>query len=742
MQLSEIIMSSYDKNHDGDVSSTTFPIRRHSIPATFKSTSTFLSKNEVAFPPIYSGQKEKVESINKSSCITSYLTDQERSLSPHKKRTQRHVYIDYSNVPPTQQDRKSYANKSRYYKNNHTDQIVLHLPASKEDEITNIDVGKITGAESLSCQPCEQKDEVMIQDGRSQEEEDVLDPQIFKRRGRGNALSLLASPYTPPRDEMPNIHTTSNNIDDGRFIGFMGTNFPARLHDLISKPSFATSPNKKAETDHISSVINWLPHGRSWVVYDVNNFMKSVARTHFNVTQYKSFVRQVNGWGFKRITNDGPDAGSYYHELFLRDMPHLIKYMRRDGKSKSYRAAKSNSSPSSTSNPLNTELANYSKERTIQIKDKTNPDLAAISKKYPIPNHYIVVENKSDASSRSEEKGGRYISSDPRASVQSRRSSWPFALNIHHHQLISESDRGNDDRLEDFSLPQSKKAKSSDNFSTLALSQRCPRQEHVENNQNTLFSLPVPKQQQENQALPYSSPVSSSLPFADTNVIQQCTCSASTACDACSRFPTHSRHGHIMSLSEKLAVGGTSFHSLPANHYQEVLKSNTDSLQSPLKCRSGQVDDSYVSSSWLTTALSGNEKEKNDTMSSVSFCPDSGEDAAAFAFKNDFRYGEQTGTVHQNCRPSSAFRRRHSDERIYSYNHRTTTMLADKVEYNDGRTTVRYPVIANAGYYNTRQNVAEESIVQDCNNNNDGVLKNFIEELFVDENILDFNNDK
>ena len=39
-------------------------------------------------------------------------------------------------------------------------------------------------------------------------------------------------------------------------------------------------------------------------------------------------MRQVNGWGFKRIVS-GNDHNSYYHELFLRDYPQLCLKMKR-----------------------------------------------------------------------------------------------------------------------------------------------------------------------------------------------------------------------------------------------------------------------------------------------------------------------------------------------------------------------------------------------------------------------------
>lgn len=46
---------------------------------------------------------------------------------------------------------------------------------------------------------------------------------------------------------------------------------------------------------------------------------------------FRSSESQVNGWGFKRIT-EGPDLNAYYHESFLRGLPELVSEMRRPQK--------------------------------------------------------------------------------------------------------------------------------------------------------------------------------------------------------------------------------------------------------------------------------------------------------------------------------------------------------------------------------------------------------------------------
>uniref|UniRef100_A0A7S1Z737 HSF-type DNA-binding domain-containing protein n=1 Tax=Trieres chinensis TaxID=1514140 RepID=A0A7S1Z737_TRICV len=71
-----------------------------------------------------------------------------------------------------------------------------------------------------------------------------------------------------------------------------------------------------------------MPHGRAFRVLQPKAFEERVIPLFFRHGRYASFARQVNGWGFHRITN-GPDYGSYYHELFLRGLPHLCEQMRR-----------------------------------------------------------------------------------------------------------------------------------------------------------------------------------------------------------------------------------------------------------------------------------------------------------------------------------------------------------------------------------------------------------------------------
>jgi len=91
--------------------------------------------------------------------------------------------------------------------------------------------------------------------------------------------------------------------------------FPMKLMEVLSR----------ADTE---DCISWLPHGRAFVVLQSQVFAKEVLPRFFKQSKFMSFTRQLNLWGFKRITK-GTDARAYYHELFLRGKPKLCMMMRR-----------------------------------------------------------------------------------------------------------------------------------------------------------------------------------------------------------------------------------------------------------------------------------------------------------------------------------------------------------------------------------------------------------------------------
>ena len=84
--------------------------------------------------------------------------------------------------------------------------------------------------------------------------------------------------------------------------------FPQRLHALLSTPSL-----------YDPSVVGWQEHGRCFMIRKPKEFANTTMATHFKHGQFTSFQRQLNLYGFKRITT-GRDKGAYYHGEFRSEI--------------------------------------------------------------------------------------------------------------------------------------------------------------------------------------------------------------------------------------------------------------------------------------------------------------------------------------------------------------------------------------------------------------------------------------
>ncbi len=111
--------------------------------------------------------------------------------------------------------------------------------------------------------------------------------------------------------------------------GGVAVPFPLKLHELL----------EKVDEEGLQHIVSWQPHGRAFVVREPKTFVADLMPRFFRQTKLTSFQRQLNLYGFSRLTR-GADAGGYYHELFLRGKPHLTTRMIRTKiKGTGYKAA-------------------------------------------------------------------------------------------------------------------------------------------------------------------------------------------------------------------------------------------------------------------------------------------------------------------------------------------------------------------------------------------------------------------
>lgn len=133
--------------------------------------------------------------------------------------------------------------------------------------------------------------------------------------------SDLDSEQTPPPKTAPYFfytdHSREADHDPLSPVTQSGAvpSFPIKMHALLSKPE-------------LSDILAWDSHGRSFRILKPRQFEAEILPRFFDHSKFSSFTRQVNGWGFRRLT-EGANMGSYYEEHFLRSMPWLCKQMKR-----------------------------------------------------------------------------------------------------------------------------------------------------------------------------------------------------------------------------------------------------------------------------------------------------------------------------------------------------------------------------------------------------------------------------
>lgn len=127
----------------------------------------------------------------------------------------------------------------------------------------------------------------------------------------------------PLKHNVPNVYHDYANVPDT--IGFVRKKtggvtqpFPEKLYEMLASES----------DDSPDGIVSWIPHGRAFIVRKPKQFTSAIMPKYFRQTKLTSFQRQLNLYGFRRITQ-GADSGAYYHELFLRGRPQLCMRMVR-----------------------------------------------------------------------------------------------------------------------------------------------------------------------------------------------------------------------------------------------------------------------------------------------------------------------------------------------------------------------------------------------------------------------------
>lgn len=156
-------------------------------------------------------------------------------------------------------------------------------------------------------------------------------PQKPGKTAKQNDRHFVVHNYHDHSSDSPmHYDQEEEDVHSGR-RGGVSVSFPTKLHQMLDQ----------IEMDGYAHVISWQGHGRAFLVHDPQEFASHIMPRYFKHTKLTSFQRQLNLYGFCRLTK-GPDARAYYHELFLRGMPFLCRKMSRvKVKGTGYKAASS-----------------------------------------------------------------------------------------------------------------------------------------------------------------------------------------------------------------------------------------------------------------------------------------------------------------------------------------------------------------------------------------------------------------
>jgi HSF-type DNA-binding len=116
---------------------------------------------------------------------------------------------------------------------------------------------------------------------------------------------------TSPHSNHAHSRHTNNNK------GGTAMAFPVKLYEML----------QTVQDESLAHIVSWQTHGRCFVVHDPVTF-KQLLPNFFKLSKIASFQRQLNLYGFQRLTV-GIDKGGYYHELFLRGRADLVARIQR-----------------------------------------------------------------------------------------------------------------------------------------------------------------------------------------------------------------------------------------------------------------------------------------------------------------------------------------------------------------------------------------------------------------------------